>query len=70
MVGIVIAFPGLVTSSLEKSTVDPSKVQIEIPTEEQTESPPDFGQPESEQPAGEPKPGADSADSLQRLYSK
>src|SRR3954468_14074096 len=31
MVAIVIAFPSMVTSSLEKSTVDPSKIQIEIP---------------------------------------
>jgi tripartite ATP-independent transporter DctM subunit len=34
MVALVIAFPGMVTSSLEKSTVDPSKIQIEIPQEE------------------------------------
>ena len=49
MVGILIAFPGLVTSSMEKSTVDPSKVQIEIQQEEgpaQEESPPDFGTPQ------------------------
>jgi len=45
MVGILIAFPGMVTSSLDKSTVDPSKVQIEIPQEERPaeETPPDFG---------------------------
>ncbi|HEU4351589.1 MAG TPA: TRAP transporter large permease subunit [Burkholderiales bacterium] len=40
MVTIVIGFPGLVTSSLEKSTVDPSKVQIEIPQEEPGEERP------------------------------
>jgi len=50
MVGILIAFPGLVTSRLEKSTVDPSKVQIIIPAEEdaapgQEEAPPDFSTP-------------------------
>jgi tripartite ATP-independent transporter DctM subunit len=31
MVGIVIAFPGLVTSSLHKSDVDPSKIEIILP---------------------------------------
>jgi hypothetical protein len=31
MVGIVIAFPGLVTGNLEHIKVDPSKVQIIIP---------------------------------------
>jgi len=47
MVGIVIAFPGLVTGSLEKSTVDPSKVKIELQQEEQLEeTPPDFSTPQ------------------------
>jgi len=50
MVGILIAFPGMVTGSLEKSTVDPSKVQIEIPQEtpeerQREETPPDFSTP-------------------------
>src|SRR5262245_39801000 len=45
MVGIVIAFPQLVTAFLDKpSDVDPSKVQIEIQQEERDESVPDFGQ--------------------------
>ena len=34
MVAIVIAFPGLVTGSLKRSTVDPSKIEINIPTPE------------------------------------
>ena len=34
MVGIVIAFPGLVTGSLDKIAVDASKVEIKIPTSE------------------------------------
>ena len=47
MVALVIAFPGMVTSSLEKSTVDPSKVQIEIQQEERKdEAPPDFSTPQ------------------------
>ena len=48
MVGIVIAFPKLVTGSLEHSTVDPSKVKIDIPLmnpqeQEEEAAPPDFG---------------------------
>jgi len=53
MVAIVIAFPRLVTGNLEKSTVDPSKVRIELPQEtpeEQREetAPPNFGAPPAE----------------------
>ena len=46
MVAIVIFWPGLVTAFLDKpSTVDPSKIEILIPSsEEQKDSaPPDFG---------------------------
>ena len=53
MVGIVIAFPGLVTGNLDRSTVDPSGINIEIPApdyeREQMERDadvPDFGVPE------------------------
>jgi tripartite ATP-independent transporter DctM subunit len=46
MVGILIAFPGLVTSSLEKSTVDPATIQIELPDtdydRDQPYAPPSF----------------------------
>ena len=49
MVGIVIAFPGLVTGNLEKSTGDPSKVQDRDPErgaeQELDETPPDFSTP-------------------------
>jgi len=55
MVGIVIAFPQLVTAFLDKaSTVDPTKIQIEIPKtdfdrkseeEEAAAPPPDFSTP-------------------------
>src|SRR5216117_1156148 len=34
MVGILIAFPGLITSGLKKSAVDPSKIEILIPSPE------------------------------------
>ena len=76
MVGIVIAFPGLVTGNLEHLKVDPSKVQIILPQEQyQTEPPPNFGQPgqepqpgsqESSPPEGDNEGGADSADDLQK----
>ncbi len=50
MVGIVIAFPQLVTAFLDKpSDVDPSKVKIEIQQEERPggeEAPPDFSTPQ------------------------
>jgi tripartite ATP-independent transporter DctM subunit len=51
MVGIVIVFPGLVTGMLEKSTIDPSKVEIKIQMPDYERErldnvpPPDFGAP-------------------------
>ena len=52
MVGILIAFPGLVTSGLTKSAVDPSKIEILIPApefereqRERDADVPDFGAP-------------------------
>jgi TRAP-type mannitol/chloroaromatic compound transport system permease large subunit len=47
MVGIVIAFPQLVTAFLDKgSNVDPASVNIEVQREERPgdDAPPDFGQ--------------------------
>ena len=50
MVGILIAFPGMVTSALKKSAVDPSRIEILIPApefereqRERDATPPDFG---------------------------
>ena len=68
MVSIVIAFPKLVTGNLEKLTVDPSKVKIEVPAEtpeEQREdtAPPDFGAPPAQQ-----KPAPTSQDDLQKQF--
>jgi TRAP-type mannitol/chloroaromatic compound transport system permease large subunit len=40
MVAIVITFPALVLSSLERSTVDPNKVKIEIPMDEDSSDQP------------------------------
>jgi tripartite ATP-independent transporter DctM subunit len=52
MVAILIAFPGLVTSGLKKSAVDPSKIEILIPApefereqRERDADVPDFGAP-------------------------
>ena len=52
MVGIVIAFPGLVTGNLDKRTVDPSRIELEIPApdhereqRERDADVPDFGVP-------------------------
>jgi len=59
MVSILIFFPGLVTSGLTKSKVDPSKIEILVPApdfeqqqHERDTSPPDFG------PAGQDKSGS------------
>jgi tripartite ATP-independent transporter DctM subunit len=70
MVAIVIVFPGLVTGNIERSTVDPSKVKIELPQEtpdEQREetTPPDFGQPPG---GGSRKPEDSSAEDLQKQF--
>jgi TRAP-type mannitol/chloroaromatic compound transport system permease large subunit len=49
MVGIVIAFPQLVTAFLDKgSNVDPNSITIEIQQEERPaeEAPPDFSSPQ------------------------
>jgi hypothetical protein len=73
MVTIVIAFPGLVTGNLEHSNIDPSKVQIIIPTPEYERQqlehgdvpPPDFGAPKE----GD-KPGSGEADDLEKQFRK
>jgi tripartite ATP-independent transporter DctM subunit len=51
MVGIVIAFPGLVTGNLDKSTVDPSRIELEVPA-------PDFEREQMERDADVPDFGA------------
>jgi tripartite ATP-independent transporter DctM subunit len=58
MVGIVITFPGLVTGMLQKLTVDPSKIEMKIPTPDYEQErlgnvpPPDFGGPQDDARAG------------------
>ena len=71
MVGIVIAFPRLVTGNLEKATFDPSKVKIEVPQEtpdeqRQEEAPPNFGGPQGAAPAQ--KSESAPADDLQNAF--
>jgi tripartite ATP-independent transporter DctM subunit len=70
MVAIVILFPRLVTGNLEKLTVDPSKVKIELPVEtpeqeQQETAPPNFGPGPA---APEKKSGESSADDLQKQF--
>jgi len=51
MVGIVIAFPQLVTAFLDKGpNVDPSKIEIVIPPQENEPAPPVFGAPSEPAP--------------------
>jgi tripartite ATP-independent transporter DctM subunit len=67
MVGILIAFPQLVLSGLEKSTVDPATVEIVIPPLE-SEEPGEPGSEESaEEQAAEEK---QEADDLQKQFSR
>src|SRR4051794_30755645 len=62
MVAVVIAFPSMVTGNLVKSTVDPSKIEMKIPAqEEQPSSPPDFG-------GQQQKPEEPPADDLQKQF--
>ena len=80
MVGIVIAFPGLVTGNLVKSKVDPSKIEINIPTPEEQEqldrdsTPPVPGAPKThdENKTGQPEQkqdsGADGGTDLEKLF--
>jgi len=80
MVSILIAFPGLVTSGLTKSKVDPSKIEILIPTpefereqQERDASPPDFG-PASKDKSGtapaKPDDGAKKGTELEDLFKQ
>ena len=54
MVGIVIAFPRIVTGNLQRSTVDPSKIEIRIPTPDYEQEQLDRG---TEPQSGVPKSG-------------
>ena len=78
MVGIVIAFPQLVTATMKRTTLDPSKVEINIPPSEYNrETPQPEGKPgDSAKPkAGIPdsappqeRSGADQGGELEKLF--
>jgi len=83
MVGIVIAFPGLVTGNLVKSKVDPSKIEINIPTpdyeQEQLDHDSverDFGAPKAgdpnktDQPEHKRDSGANEGNDLEKLFKQ
>ncbi len=73
MVGIVIAFPGLVTGNVTKSTGDPSKVQFFAPSETEQapdETPPDFGAPAGAKTTPEKTPERREGDDLENLFKK
>ncbi|HEY6720603.1 MAG TPA: hypothetical protein VI363_03105, partial [Burkholderiales bacterium] len=67
----------LVTGNLERSKIDPSKVQIIIPpdSEAPSEVPPDFSAPQGakagpEGKSGESSPENKDADELQKQFGK
>jgi tripartite ATP-independent transporter DctM subunit len=82
MVGVVIGFPGLVTGSLVKSTIDPSKIEINIPTPEEQErldreSAPSAGGARNAHDEDKPAPpgqkkesGADEGSDLEKLFKQ
>ena len=83
MAAIVIFWPGLVTAFLDKaSTVDPSKIEIQIPTSDDTQkeldqkaAPPDFGSPgkprdEAGAKAGAEDSGAREGEDLGSLFKQ
>ena len=80
MVGIVITFPHLVTGVLHKSTIDPSKIEINIPAsdygrdQEREGAPPDFGTPKQDggpaHPPGKERSGADEGGDLEKLFKQ
>jgi len=79
MAAIVIFWPGLVTAFLDKaSTVDPSKIEIQIPTSDDTQkdldqraAPPDFGTPGGDgakKKSGDKDAGAREGEDLGTLF--
>jgi hypothetical protein len=81
MVALVIAFPRMVTGSLVKSSVDPTKIEMKIPSSDYDQAPedrppPDFGAPEKKDGSkAEPAPDkpaapADSGAELEKLFKE
>jgi TRAP-type mannitol/chloroaromatic compound transport system permease large subunit len=81
MVALVIAFPKMVTGSVIKSSVDPTKIEMKIPSSDydqvpEDRPPPDFGAPEKKdgskaEPAPD-KPAApgESGAELEKLFKE
>jgi tripartite ATP-independent transporter DctM subunit len=82
MVALVIGFPSLVTGNLVKSTVDPSKIEMKIPSSDYENAPgerppPDFGPgPKKDdgaanKPPEKPaSPPSDSGSDLEKLFKE
>jgi tripartite ATP-independent transporter DctM subunit len=80
MVGIVIAFPHLVTGTLHKSDVDPSKIEINLPPSDygrdqpERDAAPDFGAPKQDagpgQAPGKERSGAEQGGDLEKLFKQ
>ncbi len=73
MVGVVIAFPGLVTGSLHRNVVDPSRIEMQVPTPDYererldgADTAPDFGAPKE----GKERSGADQGGDLEKLFKQ
>ncbi|HVY06488.1 MAG TPA: TRAP transporter large permease subunit [Burkholderiales bacterium] len=71
MVVIVIAFPGLVTATLQRNAVDPSKIEINIPPPEE-HAEPDFddGKSKAGDAPSKEKSGADEASDLEKQFKQ
>jgi tripartite ATP-independent transporter DctM subunit len=78
MVGLVIAFPQLVTGNLVKSTIDPSKIEMQIPSSDydrgsSDQAAPDFSAPGKKGDGkSEDKPAApsDPPDDLEKMLKE
>ncbi len=69
MVGIIIAFPQLVTVTLQRNTIDPSKIEINIPPPEH-EQPDASGAPKRGAGPAKERSGADQGGDLENLFKK
>jgi tripartite ATP-independent transporter DctM subunit len=69
MVGIIIAFPQLVTVTLQRNTIDPSKIEINIPPPEH-EQPESSGAPKRDAGPAKERSGADQGGDLENLFKQ
>jgi tripartite ATP-independent transporter DctM subunit len=75
MVAIVIVFPGLVTANLDRHKVDPTGVEITIPTNDYEQGKPEPGSPAEPAAGDKPKEsgqgrGAEQGSDLEDLFKK